>query len=105
MYITHKGKCTNKSNLRLLEANNITVLMSYATAVAFKDDNENARCNEWFFTSHKYSPTTSKQITCFLNAYAGGRAGGHEVSQSHIDNAYTNMADNGNHVLISRGSR
>ena len=105
MYITHEGKRTSKSNLRLLEGNGITVLMSYATPVAFKDDNENARCNEWFFTSHKYSPTTSKQITRFLNAYAGGREGGHEVSQHNIDSAYTNMADNGNHVLISRGSR
>ena len=104
MYITHEGKRTSKSNLRLLEANGITVLMSYATPVAFKDDNDNARCNEWFFTSRKYSPTTSKQITRFLNAYAGGRAGGHEVEQSFIDNAYTNMAENGNHVLLSRFS-
>jgi len=105
MYITHEGKRTSKSNLRLLENNGITVLMSYATPVAFKDDNDNAKCHEWFYTERKYSPTTSKQITRFLNAYAGGRAGGHEVSQSHIDSAYTNMADNGNHVLISRASR
>jgi hypothetical protein len=77
--------------------------MSYATPVAFKDDNDNARCNEWFFTSHKYSPTTSKQITRFLNAYAGGRAGGHEVHQKFIDNAYSNMYYDADWELLSRG--
>lgn len=103
MYITHEGKRTSKSNLRLLEGNGITVLMSYSTPVAFKDDNDNAKCNEWFFTSRKYSPTTSKQITRFLNAYAGGRAGGHEVDQMHIEHAYRNCYSNDNYVLLSRG--
>jgi hypothetical protein len=101
MYITHEGKRTSKSNLRLLENNGITVLMSYATPVAFKDDSDNARCHKWFFTSHKYSPTTSKQITRFLNAYAGGRADGIEVNQHHIDSAYRNMSYDDNYSLLS----
>ena len=101
MYITHEGKRTNKSNLRLLEDNGITVLMSYATPVAFKDDSDSARCNKWFFTSHKYSPTTSKQITRFLNAYAGGRADGIEVDQHNIDSAFKNMSYDDNYSLLS----
>lgn len=101
-YITHEGKRTSKSNLRLLENNGITVLMSYATPVAFKDDNDNAKCNEWFYTEHKYSPTTSKQITRFLNACANGRGGSHEVHQSHINSAYDNCYYDSNNVLLSR---
>ena len=95
MYITHEGKPTSKSNLRLLSLNgnievnqeemgyvDIEVLVSYATPVAYSIG------GLWHYTSQKYSPTTSKQITRFLNARIGGRANALEVNQEEVDHMY-----------------
>ena len=84
MYITHEGKRTSKSNLRLFDnpIEGIEVLVSYRTPVAYAKD------GEWRYTSQKYSPTTSKQITRFLNARIGGRANAVEVPQYLIDDIY-----------------
>lgn len=101
MYITHDGRRTNKSNLRLLSNNGLTVLMSYATPVAFMDERDESKCWRWFFTSHKYSPTTSKQITRFLNSWGTSRDKSIEVAQCHIDSAYKNMAYDDNNSLLS----
>ena len=82
MYITSEGKRTSKSNLRLFEDNGIGVLVSYRTPVAFAED------GLWHYTSQKFSPTTSEQITRFLNARIGGRANAVEVPQYLIDDIY-----------------
>jgi len=95
MYITHEGKRTSISNLRLLDKvkitndikhsvihsniNNMELLVSYKTPVAYALD------GLWHYTSRKYSPTTSKQITRFLNARVGGRTNALEVNQQEID--------------------
>jgi len=84
MFITHKGKRTSISNLRLFDnpIENIEVLVSYATPVAYSID------GLWHYTSQKYSSTTSKQITRFLNARIGGRANASEVNQQEVDRIY-----------------
>ena len=89
MYITNEGKRTSISNLRLLVTTYTTtmprtleVLVSYRTPVAYAID------GLWHYTSQKYSPTTSKQITRFLNARIGGRANALEVNQSEVDHVY-----------------
>jgi len=104
IYITHDGRRTNRSNLRLMSNEGITILMSYATPVAFKDDRDVAKCSKWFFTSHKYSPTTSKQITCFLNSQGTSRVDSVETGQHGIDNAYKNMMYDDNNCLHSEYS-
>ncbi len=75
--------------------------MSYATPVAFMDERDVAKCCKWFFTSHKYSPTTSKQITRFLDSWGTSRAESVEVAQCHIDNAFRNMSYDDNYSLLS----
>ena len=82
MYITHEGKRTSIYNLRLFEDKGIEVLVSYATPVAYSID------GQWRYTSQKYSSTTSKQITRFLNARIGGRANASEVNQQEVDRIY-----------------
>ena len=92
MYITNEGKRTSASNLRLFATTTeireievfrtIEVLVSYQTPVAYAID------GLWHYTSHKYSSTTSKQITRFLNARIGGRANALEVGQDEVDNIY-----------------
>lgn len=104
MYITHDGRKASVSNLSIWSDNGITILMSYATPVAFRDDRDVAKCNKWFFTSHKYSPTTSKQITCFLNSENTSRAESVETGQHAIDNAYANMMYDDNNCLHSEYS-
>ncbi len=79
MFITHEGKRTNKSNLRHFKRGDYELLVSYATPVAF------AINGLWHYTSWKYSPTTSKQITRFLNAITGGRCNALEVEQDEIN--------------------
>jgi len=79
MYITNEGKRTSTSNLRLLEGKGMEVLVSYQTPVAYSIE------GLWHYTSHKYSSTTSKQITRFLNARIGGRANASEVSQQEVN--------------------
>jgi len=79
MYITHEGKRTNKSNLRLIKHGSYELLVSYRTPVAYAID------GLWHYTSWKYSSTTSKQITRFLNATTGGRANALEVEQDEIN--------------------
>lgn len=84
MYITHEGKRTSTSNLRLFDnpIKSIEVLVSYRTPVAYSIG------GLWHYTSQKYSPTTSKQITRFLNARIGGRANALEVNQEEVDHMY-----------------
>lgn len=82
MYITNEGKRTSISNLRLFEDKGIEVLVSYQTPVAYAID------GLWHYTSHKYSRTTSNQITRFLNARIGGRANALEVNQDKVTNIY-----------------
>jgi len=84
MYITHEGKRTSISNLRLFDnpIEGIEVLVSYRTPVAYSID------GLWHYTSQKYSPTTSKQITRFLNARIGGRVNALEVNQEEVDHIY-----------------
>lgn len=84
MYITNEGKRTSISNLRLFDnpIEGIEVLVSYRTPVAYAID------GLWHYTSQKYSSTTSKQITRFLNARIGGRANALEVNQSEVDAVY-----------------
>jgi len=82
MYITNEGKRTSISNLRLFEDKGIEVLVSYKTPVAYSID------GLWHYTSQKYSPTTSKQITRFLNARIGGRVNALEVNQEEVDHIY-----------------
>lgn len=89
-YITHEGKRTNKSNLKLLYSMNdngsdVEILVSYWTPVAYAID------GLWHYTSTKYSPTTSKQITRFLNAKTGGRGNALEVEQEEIEKIYKNL--------------
>lgn len=100
-YITHLGMTTNKSNLRLMQNKGITVLVSYETPVAFRDDTDASRCTEWLFTSRKYSPTTSKQITCFLGSQGSSRDVSYEVGQHHIDSAHANVVYGHNNCLYS----
>ena len=86
IYITHEGKRTSKSNLKLLNnADNIEILVSYWTPVAYAID------GLWHYTATKYSPTTSKQITRFLNARIGGRGNALEVEQEEIEKIYKNV--------------
>ena len=82
--ITHDGRKTGKSNLRLLEGDGMSVLMSYTTPVALKYFNSDGSESKWFFTRHKFSSTTSRQITCFLNAQGEGRKGGVETDHVYI---------------------
>ena len=100
-YITGLGKSTNKSNLRLMQNKGITVLVSYDTPVAFRDDTSDSRCTEWLFSSRKYSPTTSKQVTRFLVSQGSCRAVSYEVGQHHIDSAYANVVHGHNNCLYS----
>lgn len=100
-YITHLGKRTSISNLSLVEDNGITVLVSYDTPVAFRDDTRNSKCSKWLFTSRKYSPTTSKQITRFLGSQGSSRDDSYEVGQHHIDSAYSNVVYGHNNCLYS----
>ena len=102
MYITHLGMSTNKSNLRLMNDKGITVLVSYDTPVAFRDDSVSSRCSKWLFTSRKYSPTTSKQITRFLGSQGSSRDDSYEVGQHHIDSAHANVAYGHNNCLYSQ---
>lgn len=46
---------------------NVRLLVSYRTIVGI------CKFGEWQITSEKFSPTTSKQLTQFLNSYNGVR--------------------------------
>tara|TARA_B100001248_G_scaffold141407_1_gene106157 strand:- start:143 stop:409 length:267 start_codon:yes stop_codon:yes gene_type:complete len=85
MFVTHEGKRTNRSNLRHFKNGDYELLVSYATPVAF------AINGLWHYTSWKYSSTTSKQITIFLNAKTGGRANALEVEQEEINTIARNF--------------
>ena len=96
-YITHDVRPTNKSNLHIRRASydrQTIELVSYNTVVALgklKHTSHDAetmghldifdmvRDSNWYYTAHKYSPTTSKQVTCFLNEVCGGRKNATEV--------------------------
>jgi len=96
-YITPDVRPTNKSNLHIRRAHYDTQtveLVSYDTVVALGKLNPTSHDAEilghldifdmvkdssWYYTARKYSPTTSKQVTCFLNAVCGGRANATEV--------------------------
>lgn len=105
MYITHDGRKTGKSNLKLEQRGPIEVLVSYWTPIAFRDSTWCEGNQKWFYTSAKFSPTTSKQLTIFLNAKAGGHENCIEVAQSHIEDAYKQFDEDNvqvnNRCLIS----
>ena len=90
-YITHDARECEKSNLRVSTASNhsdVIELISYDTTVAYGYVNAEVynsyilghmsydqileNC-DWHYTDRKYSRTTSKQVTRFLNAVCGGR--------------------------------
>ena len=96
-YITHDVRPTNKSNLHIRQASydrQTVELVSYNTVVALgklKHTSHDAetlghldifdmvRDSNWYYTAQKYSPTTSKQVTRFLNTVCGGRENATEV--------------------------
>ena len=108
-YITHDARSTNKSNLRIRKSSydiNTVELISYNTVVAYGVlDNRSWNANElghlsifemihdadWFFTERKYSSTTSKQVTRFLNAVCGGRANATELEHETFRKALTDF--------------
>ena len=85
-----------------MENNGITVLVSYDTPVAFRDDTRDSKCTKWLFTSRKYSPTTSKQITRFLGSQGSSRDDSYEIAQHHIDSAYDSVVYGHNICLYSK---
>ena len=96
-YITHDVRPTNKSNLYIRQASydrQTVELVSYNTVVALGKLNPTShdaetlghldifdmvRDSNWYYTAQKYSPTTSKQVTRFLNTVCGGRENATEV--------------------------
>ena len=102
MYITHEGKRTSKSNLKVktnARANDVIELVSYQTTVAYgyiksevyqsyilghMSDSEILHNCNWYYTDEKYSVTTSKQVTRFLNSVCGGRSNATEMPHKHF---------------------
>jgi hypothetical protein len=104
-YITHDARPTNKSNLKVVtssKTNDVIELVSYQTTVAYgyiksevyqsyilghmSDSQILENCN-WYFTDEKYSVTTSKQVTRFLNSVCGGRENATEMPHKYFREA------------------